>query len=250
MDKKVSAIIIDDEVKLSEVLKLKLNQFCPSIKVCGVAKNIQEGKSLILKTNPDLFFLDIAMPGGSGFKLLELFDEISFEIIFVTGYSDYALDALKVSAVDYLLKPIKGDVLIEAVNKAIKKIEVKENDRRYHLLKHNIEHLNKQSSKIAIPGSQSYDFIYVKDIIRCEGEQKYTYIHTVKGSSILSSYNIGVYKEMLSNYSFFSTHKSHLINIEHIEKYLPEGVVVMSDESNVPVSRRKKDEFLKEVLGK
>ncbi len=250
MDNSISAIIIDDEVKLSEVLRLKLNQFCPAINVCGIAKNIVEGKSLIDKMNPQLVFLDIAMPGGSGFKLLELFDEISFEIIFVTGYSDYALDALKVSAVDYLLKPIKGDVLKTAVDKAIKQIEIKENDKRYHLLKHNLTHLNKQSSKVAIPGNLSYEFVYVKDIIRCEGEQKYTYIHTTSGSSILSSYNIGVYKEMLSNYNFFSTHKSHFINVEHIDKYLPEGVVIMSDKSNVPVSRRKKEAFLKKVLRK
>ncbi|MEL7124186.1 MAG: LytTR family DNA-binding domain-containing protein, partial [Bacteroidota bacterium] len=182
--------------------------------------------------------------------LLKHFEEVPFEIIFVTGYNDYALDALKVSAVDYLLKPVETEELIQAVQKAQTKIANKKLLKKYEVLKHNIDHIGGQQSKVVIPGAAEYSLIKVADIIRCEGWQKYTRIHLQDGTNILSSYNIGVFRDMLETYDFYAPHKSHLINIYHIQKYLKKGVVVMSDQVEVPVSRRKKEHFLQYVLKK
>ncbi len=244
----LSTLIIDDEPKLRKVLQLKLEQYCPNVDIVGTAGNITEAYELIVSDRPQLVFLDIAMPGGSGFDLLDRFDAIDFEIIFVTGFNDYVLDALKVSAVDYLLKPVVTEEVINAVHKAGSRITDREKIKMYDVLKHNVNHIGDQKSQVAIPGTNSYDFIKVADIIRCEGWQKYTRIYLLDGSCIISSYNIGVFRDMLSRYGFFSTHKSHLINTQLIRRYLKEGTVVMDDDSSVPVARRKRDEFANKVL--
>jgi len=245
---KYEAIIIDDEPKLRKVLEVKLGQTCDGIRVIDTAENIDIAYEKITTKKPDIIFLDIAMPGGSGFDLLQRFERINFEIIFVTGYNDYVLDALKVSAVDYLYKPVNTDELIAAVSKAKGRITDRQKIEKYQVLKYNINHLGNQDTKVAIPGLHSYDFVKISDIIRCEGWQKYTRIYLTDGSCIVSSYNVGVFKDMLESYGFYSTHKSHLINTSSIAQYLKDGTVVMSDGSNVPVSRRKKDDFTHLVL--
>lgn len=244
----IDALIIDDEPKLIEVLKIKLEDHCKEIKVLDFANNIEEAYKKIKLLNPKLIFLDISMPGGTGFQLLEKFDDINFEIVFVTGYNQYALDALKVSAIDYLLKPIRTSDLVQAVEKVVERINEKNKIKKYEIFKHNLNNIGDQNSKISIPGVDTYDFIKVSEIIRCEGWQKYTKIYLIDGKSLTSSYNIGVYKDMLSAYKFYSCHKSHLINTEHISKYQKDGIIVMADGSMVPVARRKKDEFLRDIL--
>lgn len=242
------AILIDDEAKLRKVLQIKLEMYCGDIQIVGMAGNVKEGQEAIKEHDPDLVFLDIAMPGGTGFDLLEQFDPVPFEVIFVTGYNNYVLDALKVSATDYLLKPIITEDLVQAVEKAKLRIESRQKAEKYDLLKHNLNHLGDQEAKVAIPGNNAYDFVRIFDIIRCEGWQKYTRVYLADGACIVSSYNLGVFKDMLENYGFYSTHKSHLINIQHINRYLKEGIVVLSDSSEVPIARRKKEEFVENIL--
>jgi len=188
------------------------------------------------------------MPGASGFDLIDRFDNVDFEIIFVTGYNEYALDALKVSAVDYILKPVSTDSLIKAVSKAKDRIAKNEAVAKYEILKHNLNHIGHQDTKVSIPGSSAYDFVEVSDIIRCEGWQKYTKIYLSNGKVIVSSYNLGVFRDMLESYGFFSSHKSHLINNSHITRYMKDGSVIMSDESTAPVARRRKEEFMEKVV--
>jgi two-component system LytT family response regulator len=243
-----SAIVIDDEKKLRDVLRLKLEKTCPEIKIIGEAENAQTAFELIKKVQPQVVFLDIAMPRGSGFDLLSRFEKVNFEVIFVTGYSDYALEALRISAVDYLLKPVINEDLKRAVEKACERINHKLLVKGYELLQHNVSHQGEQVSRVSIPGVNSYEVTEIRDIIRCEGEQKYTRIFLKDGRNLLSSYNIGVFKEMFECYEFYSSHKSHLINIHHIVRYKTEGLVVMTDNSEVPVSRRKKEEFKEHVL--
>ena len=247
---KLKSIIVDDEPKLRKVLEIKLIDFCPDVELIAMAENAAEAYEKIITLKPDLIFLDISMPGESGFELLNKFKDFEFQVIFVTGFDGYALDALKLSAVDYLLKPIRTSDLVAAVEKAKHRKADQEKIDKYEVLKHNLEKSDDQHAKIAIPGSNAYDFLDVNSIIRCEGWQKYTKIHLVDKSNILSSYNIGVYKELLSKFNFFSCHKSHLININHIRKYLKEGTVLMSDESRVPISRRRKEEFIETVIKK
>lgn len=243
-----TAIIVDDEPKLREVMDIKLKQHCPQVNMVGMAANVPEAYDLIMSQKPDIVFLDIAMPGESGFELLNKFKTIDFQVIFATGYNEYALDALKVSAVDYILKPINTEDLKNAIQKAIVNIKTKHKAENYEVLKYNIQNVGKQDTKIALASTEAYDFIKVADIIRCEGWQKYTKIHLTNGNTIVSSYNIGVYKDMLSGYDFYPCHKSHLINEHLIDKYLKEGFVIMSDGTQVPVARRKKEEFLEKIL--
>lgn len=238
-----SAIIVDDEIKLQEVLRIKLEKFCPQIELIGVAANVPEAYALIQAKQPALVFLDIAMPLESGFDLLQKFSRIVFEVIFVTGFDQYALKALKMSAVDYLLKPVNTQELKAAVQKAIYEIENRKKIDHYEVLKHNLENANELTAKISIPSSNSYQLVMVVDIIRCEGWQKYTRIYLQNGECIISSYNIGVFREMLNGYAFYQVHKSHLINTNHIQSYKKSGEVTMSDDSCVPVSRRKKEDF-------
>ena len=244
----LNTLIIDDEKKLREVLRIKLSQHCQEVNVIGQAENALDAFQKITALKPDLVFLDIAMPGESGFELLKRFDNIDFEIIFVTGFNEYALDVLKVSAVDYLLKPVKTESIVRAVEKAQQRYDEKSRLAKYEILKHNLEHIGDQNTKIAISGSTAYEFVKVCDIIRCEGWQKYTKIHLKNGEVIVSSYNLGTFRDMLESYNFYSTHKSHLININHIHRYLKDGTIVLSDGSSVPVARRRKDDFFEQVI--
>jgi len=241
-------LIIDDEPKLREVIKIKLSKFCPSITVIGEAGDVTEALQKIKEDQPQLLLLDISMPGASGFDLLDRVDQIDFEIIFITGFNEFALDALKMSAVDYLLKPVKTEELITAIDKATKRIAVKENSAKYEILKKNLKTQGNQDTTIAIPGSSSYDFIKISEIIRCEGWNKYTRIFLTNGKTLVSSNNIGVFREILESYEFHTTHKSHLVNINHIVRYNKDGVIIMRDDSEVPLARRRKEEFVEEVM--
>jgi two-component system LytT family response regulator len=240
----LKALIVDDEPKLAEVLALKIRDHTPQLKVVGKARNVSEAREMIEEERPDVVFLDIRMPGGSGFSLMDHFPKPDFAIIFVTGYDEYALDAFKVSAVDYLLKPVRTKELVDAVQK----LEGRLRQNNTEVLRHNMQYLGDPETKVAIPGVEAYEFIRVKDIIRLEGDQKYTRIYLHNGITLLSSYNLGKYRDMLIPYQFFSTHKSHLINTRHIRRYLVQGTVLMSDGSSVPVSRRKRDEFMQDVI--
>ncbi|MEO0728382.1 MAG: LytTR family DNA-binding domain-containing protein [Bacteroidota bacterium] len=176
------------------------------------------------------------------------FSTIPFEIIFVTGFNDYALDALKVSAIDYLLKPVKTPDLVAAVQKASEGLEERHKIEQYEVLKHNLQYLGEQASRLAIPSAQAYDFVQVAQIIRCEGWQKYTKIYLQEGSCIVSSYSIGVFRQPLIPHDFYQVHKSHLINTKLIQRYLTSGTVVMTDDAAVPVARRKLGAVLKALF--
>lgn len=240
----IKTIILEDEMKLREVLKVKLKSKCPEIDLVGEASSVDDAYTLIQRHKPDLAFLDIALIDETSFDLLERLEEIDFQIIFITSYSEYALRALKVSAVDYLLKPVENDDLIEAVQKVAGLISQQTNSKNYQILKYNLNHINEQNAKIVIPGTDIYKFMKISDIIRFEGWEKYTRVHAVGGTTCLSSYNIGHFAKLVKDFNFYKTHKSHIVNIEHVESYLSEGSVLMSDGDHVPVSRRKKDEFL------
>ncbi len=244
-NKKIArAIIVDDEPKLREVLSIKIKNFLPQLELIGQAENVPQAYEMINQLKPDLIFLDISMPVESGFDLIEKFDEFTFEIIFVTGHNEYALDALKISAIDYLLKPVATQELKGAVEKALKRIKERTIVNKYKLLQQNIINRGTQETKISIPGSKVYDFVKIGDIIYCEGWQKYSKIHLKNGEVIVSSYNLGVFKNLLAEYNFYLTHKSYLINCLHIKKYHKEGIVELIEGHKVPVARRTKEDFI------
>jgi len=241
------AVIIDDEANLREVISIKVGKLDKDVKIVGQASNAEDGFNLIKAINPDIVFLDITMPNESGLEMMKRFETVDFEVIFVTGHSEYGIEALKMDAIDYLLKPIKSKDLLNAILKAKSKIGNKQKIRQYEELLQRSEESIDQNVKVPIPGSNYYDYIEIYNIIRCEGWQKYTKIHLKNNTSLLSSYNLGVFRELLSKYAFIDVHKSHLINKKHISKYLNEGIIIMSDNSQVPLSRRRRNEFMNEV---
>ncbi len=241
----INVLIIDDEVAAREMLKAKLTTYCTGINILGTANSAQEAFEIILKDNPDLIFLDIAMPRESGFDLLKRLPHLNFEIIFVTGFDSYAIDAIDFCAIGYVLKPIQNDDLIKAVENARQRIVQKKENERNKVLLNNILNPGKRNNKIGIPTMEGLEFVEAGNIIRCEGLQKCTRIVTRDEKDIISSYNIGEFIRLLEPYGFFATHKSHLINLTTIKKYNKEGTVVLDDGSAVPVSKRRKADFLK-----
>lgn len=239
----ISAVIIDDELKLQEVLKIKVERYCPMINIIGTADTIQSGYELISSSKPDLVFLDISIKDETGFDLLDMFPSIAFEIIFVTGFAEYGIKALKLSAADYLLKPIITDDLIKGVHKAIEKIKNRKIIENYDILKQNLNSRGNQDNRIAIYNNDAYEFVRVGDIVRCEAWESYSKIYLMNSSCLISSQYLGLFKEKLQEFDFFSPHKSHVVNTKLIARYLKEGFIIMADESKVPVSRRKRDEF-------
>lgn len=240
---KIEAVLVDDELLPRQLLRGKLEQTFPEITIVAEAANGDEAYDYIIKFKPDLVFLDIAMPRESGFDLLRRLPHLDFELIFITSFDQYALEAIEFCAIGYIVKPISTEYLVHAVENAKKRIHQKQGFAHNQVLIENLNH-NPENKKIALHTTKGLEFIRVKDIVRCEGYQKYTKIHVSDGRTIVSSHNIGKYVNMLSEYGFYSTHKSHVVNLNYVSSYSNEGLVHLNDGSEVPVARRKKHDFL------
>lgn len=240
----MKAVIIDDEKKGRDILLKLIQNYCKSVNVVALGTNADEGYELIIKHNPDVIFLDIEMPNGNGFSLLEKFEEIQFQIIFTTAYDNYAIKAIKYHALDYLLKPIDIDELQLAVESVKKIIESKSVSNRYSefLTSRKLE----LSGRLAVPVKDGIAYLTVADIIRVESDGSYSTFYTSDAKKYVASKNLGEFEEMLPSKEFFRAHKSHLINVKKVKKYIRTdgNFVEMEDGSMVEVARRKKDEFL------
>jgi len=242
----ISAVIIDDEPKNVRVLKNMISEFCPEVSLLGEANDSNEGKQLIQQKKPELVFLDIEMPYGNGFDLLNALMPIDFEVIFVTAFDKYMLQALKYSALDYLLKPVSIEDLKVAVQHA--EVRVKKNSINQQLTVL-LENFKKQESglkKIAVPTAEGFDFILIEDIIRCEAQGPYTRIFIKGSKSILVSKPLKEYETLLPDTIFLRIHNSHLVNLNYIKKYNRGrgGYIEMDDGTMLEVATRRKDEFL------
>lgn len=241
----VTAILVDDEPKALAILKNKIERFCTNVNIVAETQNPEEALELIQKMNPQLVFLDIAMPQMSGFDLLAKIPNPSFEVIFVTAFDDYAIDAINHCAIGYLVKPVDNQILIATVIKAIQNIEEKTALEKNKLLIENIGVQTFHKKKIVIPSQDGLEFVEINDIILCEGTEGYTKIHFVDNRKpALSSYSIGHFNKLLQNKEFYLIHKSYLINLNHIEKYLNEGYVILTHNHKLPVSRNRRSDFL------
>lgn len=244
---KISTILIDDEPKALKALHNKITRYCPDISVLDTAESAEAGYQLILKHQPELVFLDVAMPHETGFDLLKRLPSLNFEIIFVTGFDDYAIEAFKFSAIGYILKPIESTDLLQAVDNAKQRIALKEANVRNQQLLNNLTQPRSRHNKIGIATTAGFTFVDVKDIIRCEGLQRCTKVVLQNGKTLVSSYNLGAFVKLLENHGFFSPHRSHLVNLAHISNYHHEGTITMVDNSGIPVARRRKQAFLDEM---
>jgi two-component system LytT family response regulator len=246
----MKGIIVDDEPKGREVLRTLLERNCPEIQVAGTATNVAEARALIEKVNPDVVFLDVEMPGGNGFRLLDEIETRNFEIIFVTSYGHYAIPALRYSATDYLLKPVDISELRQAVDRLIEKVaEGRHTKTAYRLLSSNLAQ-PPAHQKLAIHGVNEIKFAPLTEIVRLEGDSNYTYIFTAAGEKFHSSRTLKDYEDILSSlHNFIRVHKTHLVNADHISSFIKAdgGYIIMSDGSQVEVSRRKKQELIERL---
>lgn len=241
---KRTAILIDDERKALSILRSKIERFCPVIEIIAETQDPREGVILLENEKPDIVFLDVAMPEMSGFDILKQITNPSFELIFVTAFDDYAIDAIKNCAIGYLVKPIDNNELKNTVDKAIKNIDNKNTLKQNKTLIENLDVISFQEKKLIIPNQEGLLFVKINDILHCEGDQGYTNIYLEGKQKIISSKNIGYFKKILKCPYFYPVHKSHLINLNYVEKYTNEGYVILNNKAAVPVSRNKRSDFI------
>jgi len=238
----IKAILIDDEKMALDGLSLKLKKHFPTMHILAEYMNPRDAVEGINRLQPDLVFIDITMPQMSGFDVLSAIDDPDFEVVFVTAYSDYAIEAIRHAAIGYLVKPLDEEELVSVVNQAVINIESKHSiDKNMLLLSHLLT--QKQSGRIAIPMQKGIRFLNVKDIIRFSGMDGYTQICCVGSTPMLSSYSIGKFAGMVNDKGFFSCHKSHLINLKYVNGILNNGMLEMVD-GEIPYSKAKKKELL------
>ncbi|MCG8699408.1 MAG: LytTR family DNA-binding domain-containing protein [Bacteroidales bacterium] len=242
----LKGIIVEDEKASRETLKAYLDKYCKQLTVAGEAENIKQGKELIEQHHPDIVFLDVEMPYGNAFDLLEQLETRDFETIFITAYDNYAMKALNFSASYYILKPIDIDELVKAVELISNKKKTDEHAIRTQVLIDNLKIENKQLQKIILPLIDGFEVVRVGDIIRCQANDNMTWFHFTDKSKKLVCRTLKHYDEVLSEFDFVRVHKSHLINLQHVKRYRKGkgGQVILSDDSEVEVSQLKKSDFL------
>ncbi len=247
---KIKAVIIEDEEISRDILQNYLTTYCPNVELVGQAENIEIGEKLIKKEKPAIVFLDIEMPYGNGFDLLERIDAIDFEVVFITAYSDYAIKALNLSASYYILKPIDIDELVSAVEKIEENINQKNSFSNTKILANNIKAISDRDKKLVLPQLNGFEVVYISDIIRAEAADNYTILYLANQKKYTLSKTLKHYEDLLTEFGFLRTHKSHLLNLNHVIKYKKGkvGEAIMTDDSIALISASSKKEFVKHFI--
>jgi len=240
----MKAIIIEDEIQSQQTLSNMVKDFCEEVTILDVVASVQEAIKSINKHKPDFIFLDIELPEQDGFQLFKYFDNPTFDVIFTTAYNKYALNALKISAVDYLLKPINLEELQKAILKVKKNMLLKVNSNNLMFLK---ENLGNKLKKIALPTSSGFSFVSIEEIIRCEANGSYTFFYLKDGSKILVSKTLKTFSDHLEDFNFFRINRAHLINLEFIESFgrQKKATITLSDGTILKLSQGRKSDFLR-----
>jgi two-component system LytT family response regulator len=239
----ITAILIDDEISNLKGLEQKLGKLFPDITILHTFQKPEDAIKALQVEQPDLVFLDIEMPRINGFELLTQLNTIDFQVIFVTAYSEYAIEAFKQNAIDYVLKPIDDNDLKIAVDKAQSILKAKSEAESNHKLVNLLSETISGNNKIIVPTSKGMSFIPQEEVMHLEGYEGYTKIHLTNTSIITSSYNLGKFEKLLSS-KFFKCHKSHIINLEKVRHFENEGYVVLENDYRVPISKTNKKAFL------
>lgn len=240
------AIVIDDieSIRKNNVSMIKAN--CAQVSIIGQADSVASGVALIRQLAPDLVFLDVEMPDGTGFDLLQKLKPFDFKVIFITGYEDFAIRAFRFSAIDYLLKPLTATDLVEAVEKAEQSLNNEVLELKLNNLFANLER-PKNLQKLVLKTQDKIYSINIQDIVNCEADKNYTTFNFVNAPKLVVSTNLKEYETLLGPYNFFRTHKSHLINMAYFDHFVKSdggNTIVMKNKTSIPLSVRKKDEFL------
>ncbi|HBS86878.1 MAG: hypothetical protein A2W91_12670 [Bacteroidetes bacterium GWF2_38_335] len=243
---RIKAVIIDDESGARQTLQMLLEKFFPEVEIMGEADSVKSGTELLQNTSADLVFLDIEMPPGNSFDILDNLKKIDFDIIFITAYNQYALEAFKFSAVDYLLKPVKISDLKSALEK-FKKRRGNSQEQKIRVLS---DHLRQEINRIVLPTTAGFEIVSISEIMRLEGDRNYTNFVFTNGKKILVSKTLKEFEDMLVTYGFFRIHQSYIVNLKHIKKYYKGngGEIEMVDGQILGVARNRKDDFLKQFV--
>lgn len=248
--KPLTALIIDDERHAREGLSTLLELYCPNVQIIGDADNIDDGIHLIRKLNPEMVFLDIEIGEQTGFQLLDQLPSITFQLVFTTAYSEFAIKAFRYHAIDYLLKPIQPNQLIAAVEKARQSSQTKQIQQQIEALRQAID--SGQAEKVIVPTMEGLNFIKVDSIIHVEGSANYSTFYTNNGDKIMASKNLKYYEDLLPSDLFYRVHQSHLVNIRFIKKIKTyEGYEVELEEGGcVPLARKRKEDLVNLLKGR
>lgn len=242
----LKAIIVEDESMSREILAGYLAKYCQDVNLVAQADSVKSGIAAIQKHKPDIVFLDVEMPKGNGFDLLEQLDNIDFETVFVTAYGNYAMKALNYSAAYYILKPVSIDELVASVDKI--KLSKQKNQNSVHtkILLENIQSTHLQNYKIVLPLLDGFEVVSIKDIVHCKANDNFTDFHLADKQKKMICRTLKFYEELLGESGFMRVHKSHIINLDHIVKYTKGkgGQLTMADGSVIDVSPNKKDELM------
>lgn len=244
----IKAIIIDDEPDCCDVLSILLERYCPEVKVDAICYSAEDAMKEIASQSPQLVFLDIEMPHMNGFELLKRLPQINFEIIFTTSYDQYAIKAIRFSALDYLLKPIDREELQLAVKKATGRLQ-HPLPQQLEILMQKFHHQANKVNRIALPTMEGLQLIALDSIISCSSKSNYTILSMKENQKLTISRTLKDIEEMLEDYSFLRVHNSFLVNINEIRKYIrgEGGSLIMSDGSSIDVSRSRKELLLKKI---
>lgn len=239
------AVIIDDENRTRDLIAKMINSFGLDIEAIPAGENVQSGIKAIEEHQPDIVFLDIQMPDGTGFDLLKAVPNKNFEVIFITAHEEFAIKAIKFSALDYILKPVDPEELRNAVENALKTMDEKRDERQFEALQNNIS--PQQKRRLVLKTQESVHVVDLDQIIRCESDRNYTSFYLTENRKILVSKTLKEFETLLIGYNFIRVQQSHLINLDYVDRYNKGngGSVVMRDGSEVPLSPAKREIFFK-----
>lgn len=245
----IKAIIIDDEIHCLETLSILLQEYCPQVTILEQCRSAKKGLEAIERLKPDLVFLDIEMPAMNGFEMLEQFQQIPFAVIFTTSYDQYAIKAIRFSALDYLLKPIDPKELIIAVQK-VQTQKMLPSAEQFEMLLKQVHHKGSGFQKIAIPTVEGFELIPADQIVHCKADDNYTHLHLKDKSKITACRSLKEMEEQLQDFSFFiRVHHSYLVNLNEVIRYVrgEGGYLILTDGSTINVSRSRKEMLLKKL---
>jgi two-component system, LytTR family, response regulator len=242
----IQTILIEDDEKNIQVVSDLIQQFAPELEICGTAGHVKKAVQLIESKAPQLVFMDIQIADGTGFDVLRKLSTRNFELIFITAFDNYAIQAFKFAAVDYLLKPVGINEFKDALDKARTRINEKSRHQHIDTLLHNMIQQSSQDRKISVATVTGYEFLDLKDIIWCQSEGSYTTFHLVNNTKLISSRGLGYYESLLSANNFCRIHQSTIINLRFIKSYIKgkSGFVTMSNGVKLEISQRRKNDFL------
>ncbi len=246
----MNAIIVDDELDGIRTMQKMLSLYCPQVTILASFSNAEEAKKGIGTLQPDVVFLDIQMPGKSGLDLLAELSPCKFAVVFVTAYNEYLLQALQFSAVDYLLKPVDEDRLVEAIKRVKERLGTERQEEAAEALLYNLQVADRPAvMRLCLPTFKGFLIVKLESILYCEAERSYTIFHLENGKTITVSRSLVEYEALLTGTTFLRVHKSFLVNLLHVKEYQrgEGGIIIMSNNHEIEVSRRKKEVFLDRV---